>query len=171
MTSLFSSTPHPPSRLSYPHLNHMWDFLLSAPTSSTATTFTLPTSTVTLTSLSANTMSSSSPQPSISSVLPTAKQSSASSPPPLLPHDAVASSAHLQHCCAVRQVTRNQFATTKAHIKRPQLPPDEAGSPYKRIIVMAVYKQKVTQYNMLLNFMNNKSINSFWSKRPNLPNL
>ena len=52
-------------------------------------------------------MSFSSPLPPISSVLPSATQYSTSPPPLLPPRDAVATSAHIQHFSAVRQLTRD----------------------------------------------------------------
>ena len=116
MKWLSSSTPHPPSRLAYPHLNQMLDSLLSVPVSSTSSIFTLP---------------STSPLPPISSLLPSAAQSSNSAHLPLLPQDAVATSTHLRFS-ALRQLTCDLQQRKPRHPKRTQIPPGEAGSPTKK---------------------------------------
>ena len=150
MTSPPASTPYPSSTLQYPHLDQMLDSRMSATVSSTSSTFTLPTSTVISNSLSSNTIPFSWPLPPIWSVLPTATQSSTSLPLPLLPHDAVATSAHLQQFSAIRQLTRILQQRKPRHPERQHLPPGEAGSPTKRIAHTAVYKQKLTQYHIAL---------------------
>ena len=86
-----------------------------------ATKATVPTSTV-ISTVNAHTICLSSPLPSISSLLPTAAQSSPSATLPLLPQDAVATSAHLQQFSAVCQLTRC-------------------------CCIAAVYKQKLAEYN------------------------
>ena len=95
-------------------------------------------------------MSSSSLLPTISSLLPSATQSSISSPLSLLPHDAGATSSHLQQFLAVRQLTRDLQQRKQRHPKRPQLPSGEAGSPTKKIFHTAVYKQTLPRYNNAL---------------------
>ena len=115
---------------------------LSAPVTSTSSTFTQPTSTVIFT-VSANTISSTSPLPLISSMVPGATQSSPSAPLPLLPQDAVVISRHLQQLSAVRQVTRDLQQRKPRHPKRSQLPPGGTGSPIKQIVHTAVNKQKL----------------------------
>ena len=107
MTSLSSSTHYLCSTLAYPNLKQMLDSLLSAAFFSTSSTLTLPTSTVISTPWSANTISSSSPLPPISSVLPSANQFTTSLPLPLQLHGAFATSAHLQHFSAVRELIRD----------------------------------------------------------------
>ena len=41
------------------------------------------------------------------------------------------------------------------HPKRPQLPPGEAGTPVRRIVHTAVYKQKLQNYNYTLKLYEN----------------
>ena len=71
-------------------------------------------------------------------------------PLPLLPQDAVTTSPHLQQYLAVRQLTHDLQLRKSRHPKRPQLPPGEAGTPVRRIVHTAVYKQKFSQYNQTL---------------------
>ena len=88
---LSPSTPYLPSTLAYPNHNRMLDTLLSAPVSSTSSTFTLPTSNVMFTA-SATTVSFASLPPK-SSILSSATLSvahSSAAPLPLLREDAVA---------------------------------------------------------------------------------
>ena len=70
MTFLSFITLYPPSTLAYPNLNRMLDSLLSAPVSSTSSTFSLPISTVlSFTSVTSISYSSLSALPPISSML------------------------------------------------------------------------------------------------------
>ena len=71
-------------------------------------------------------------------------------PLPLLPQDAVATSPHLQQYFAVRQLTHDLQLRKSRHPKRPQLLPGKAGTPVRRIVHTAVYKQKLYQYNQAL---------------------
>ena len=65
---------------------------------------------------------------------------------PLLPQDAFATSAHLHQFSAIA-ISANIQQRKPRHPKRPQLPPRETGTPTKRIVHTAVYKQKLTQNN------------------------
>ena len=122
ITTLTSLTPRPPSTLAYSHLNQMFHSFLSAPVSSTSTTFTLPTTAV-ISTVSADTISFSSPLVSFSSILPSDTQSSGPAPLSLLPQDAVATLPHLQQFSAVRQLSRDLQQRKLRHPKRPQLRP------------------------------------------------
>ena len=145
MTFLSFITLYPPSTLAYPNLNRMLDSLLSAPVSSTSSTFSLPISTVlSFTSVTSISYSSLSALPPISSMLTSATFSSphsSSASHPLLPEYTAAFSSHLQYFSAVRKMTRDLQQQKLRHPKRPQLPPGEAGTPSKRIVNKAVYKQ------------------------------
>ena len=140
MTSLFSSTPYPPSTLAYPHLSQMLESLFSAPVSSTLSTFTQPTTTV-MSTVSANTSPSSSTLPPTSSLLSGANfraTHSSSAPPPFLPGEAVATSPHLHEFSAARQLTHDLQQGKPRHRKSPQLPPGETGTSTKHIVHIAV---------------------------------
>ena len=78
-------------------------------------------------------------------------QQPASASLPLLPEDAVATSSHLQQFSAVRKLTRDLQQQGPRYPIQPKLSPCEAGTPTKRIVFTAVYKQKFTQYEEALN--------------------
>ena len=75
LLNMISSSFYPPSTLAYPHLYQLLDSLQTTPASSTSSTFTLPTSSIT-TLVSATTTTTSSTLPPISSLTPSAIQSS-----------------------------------------------------------------------------------------------
>ena len=167
--------PCPPSTVAYPLLNQLLDSLMPLSVSSTASTFTLTsmlvsscdaaTTTTSLPVSSATAITSTSTLPPISSLMTASVQTSSSPihsssnlPPsssftaglPLLSQDAVATSPHLQQYSAVRQLTHELQLRKHRHPKRTQLPPGEAGTPVRRIVHTAVYKQKLHQYNQTL---------------------
>ena len=105
------------------------------------------------TSVTKNSSSSSSTLPPITSILPSATFSApqpSSTPLPLLPEEAVATSSHLQQYSAVRKLTRDLQLQKPRHPKQSQFPPGETGTLTKRIVHTAVYKQKIKQYNEAL---------------------
>ena len=126
-----------------------------------SSTFTSPPSSVS----SATTTTSTSTLPPISSLQtsPPIHSSSSNLPPfsfstttlPLHPHNAVATSTHLQQYSAVRQLTDDLQQRKPRHPKSPQLPPGEAGTPVRRIVHTAIYKQKLQQYNNILKLYEN----------------
>ena len=172
------TSSYPLSTVAYPLLNQLLDFLMPLPVSSTAPTFTLTsmpvsscdaaTTTTSLPVSCATATTSTSALTQISSLMTATVKTSSSSihsssfnlspsssntapiPLPLLPQDAVATSPHLQQYSAVRQLTHDLQLRNPRHPKRPQLPPGEAGTPVRRIIHTAVYKQKLSQYNQTL---------------------
>ena len=155
--------------MAYPLLNQMLDSLLPVPVSSSATAFTLPplpvssrdtatttTSTSTLppiSSLMSTAVQTSPPSSQTSSTLPSA--SSSTTLLPLLPHDAVATSSHLQQYDAVRRFTTDLQQRKPRHPKRFQLPQGEAGTPVRRVVHTAMNKQNLNQYNNTLKVYEN----------------
>ena len=167
---------YPSSSLAYPLLNQLLDSLLPFPVSSTSSTFTLSTMDTSLsvasssdTSLSVAPSSSSSSsssvsstptlQPPLSSLVTTTPSLQipvisslphptllTSSTLPLHPHDAVTTSPNLQQYSAVRQLTHDLQIKKPRHPRRPQLSSHGNGSPVRRLVHTAVYKQKLSQY-------------------------
>ena len=82
-------------------------------------------------------------------MISSAKESSNCLPLPLLPQDAVATSAHLEQVSAVRQLTRDFQQLKPRHPKRPQLLPVEADSPTKRSVQTGVYNRNSPSIAML----------------------
>ena len=170
------TSPHPPSTVAYHLLNQLLDSLMPLPVSSTASTFTLTsmpvssgdaaTTTTSLPVSSATATIHTSTLPPISSLIAAAVQTSSSpnhssssnlhpsssktTALPLLPQDAVATSPHLQQYSAVRQITHDLQLRKPRHPKPPQLPPDEVGTPVRRIVHTAVYIQQLHQNNQTL---------------------
>ena len=166
-------TSYPPSRVAYPLLNQLLDSFLPFPVSSISSTFTLPTvatpsssstsSSTTLptvayvTSLVSSTSAASLPPISSffntttltsSPVLSSSVSSPASSNSTLFlhPKDAVATTPHFQQYSAVRQLTRDLQQKKPRHPRRPQLPSDGIGKPFRRLVHTVVYKQKLAKY-------------------------
>ena len=100
----FSSSQYAPSTTAYPHLNKWLDSLHLPDASLPSSTFFLPTFTAIVSPQMTPFIVP--PLPPNSSLLPSSVSSS-SNALSILPQDAVATSSHLQHFSAVRQLTRD----------------------------------------------------------------
>ena len=168
------TSSYPPSTVAYPLLFQLLNSMLPVPVFSTSSTFTWLSSSVS----SATTTTSTSTLLPISSLMSTDVQIS---PPPFRrffpPSFRPLQTQHFLLCrkmLSPRLHTWNYilpsvtscFAThdlqqrKPRHPKRPQLLPGEAGTPVRRIVHTAVYKQKLHQYNKTLKLYENYIANS-----------
>ena len=153
------TSSYPPSTVAYPLLKQLLDSMPLTVTS-TSSTFTLPPSS----DYFATTTTSASTLPPISFIMSTdvqtfpPSQKSFSLSLPLLQQ-------HFLFCLKMLSprlhissnilpsVSSPMICNKESHPKRPQLPPGEAGTPVRRIVHTAVYKQNLLQYNNNLKLL------------------
>ena len=149
----------------------MINSLLSAPVSSTSSTFRLLTTLVlATTSVTTNSYSSLSALPPKSSVVPSATFSAplfSSASLPLLPEHDAATSSLLQQNSAVRKLTRDLLQQKPRHPKQPQIPPGELAHPQTASSTQLCTNRQYTNITKLSNIVIYILINCSQNKQLN----